>query len=121
MKRKMNKTIENEHRNECMEYNETDNECESNKSCDIYKCTLDSSEFNTHEYFSHVLQADSFTVLTTCKSKVESMQKLLSLIQSSSDIDALTTVKEHVQSGISIKTYLFRKQRKFQAYNKCHT
>ena len=96
-------TIENKHRNESMEYNETDNECESNKSCDIYKGTVDSSEFNTHEYFSHVLQADSFTDLTACKSKVENMmQKLLSLIQSSSDIDALTTVKEHIQSGIAV-------------------
>ena len=34
----------------------TDNDCESNKSCNIYKRTVDSSEFNTHEYFSHVLQ-----------------------------------------------------------------
>ena len=61
-----------------MEYNETDNECKSNKSCDIYKCTVNSSEFDTHEYFCQVLQGDSFTDLTT---------------------------------------YLFQKQRKFQAYN----
>ena len=68
--------LENEHRNESMEYNEIDNECESNKSCDIYKCTVDSSEFNTCEYFSHVLQADSFTDPSACKSKVENMMNL---------------------------------------------
>ena len=69
-------TIENEHRNESMKYNETYNECESNKSCDIYSAQhSDSSEFKTHEYFSHVLQADSFTDLTACKSKVENIMK----------------------------------------------
>ena len=54
---------------------------ESTKRCDNNKYTVDSNEFNTHEYFSHVLQVDSFTDLTACKSKVENMmQTLLSLI-----------------------------------------
>ena len=40
-------------------------------TCDNNKCTVDGNDFNTHEYFSHVLQVDSFTDLTACKSKVD--------------------------------------------------
>ena len=39
------------------------------KRCDNNKWTLDRSEFNAYQYFSHVLQSDSFSDLTTCKSK----------------------------------------------------
>ena len=60
-------------------------------------------EFNTQEYFSHVLQADLITDLTTCKSNVEDLtHKIQFLVQLCNDIDILTTVKQHFQSPISV-------------------
>ena len=44
-------------------------------------------EFNTQEYFSHVLQADLITDLTTCKSNVEDLtHKIQFLVQLLSNI-----------------------------------
>ena len=77
------------------------------------KWIVHSNNFNIYEYFSHVLQTDSFIDLITCKSK-NIMYKIISLIQSNNDIDVLTTIKEYIQSSISVlelkHTYYLNKE-----------
>ena len=50
-----------------------------------------------------MLQADLITDLTTCKSNVEDLtHKIQCLVQPCNDIDTLTTVKQYLQSAISV-------------------
>ena len=75
------------------------NDCESEPEKEVHNDhdLMKPLEFNTQEYFSHVLQGDLITDLTTCKSNVEDLtHKIQSLVQSCNDIDTLTTVKQHL-------------------------
>ena len=81
------------------------NDCESEPEKEVHNNhdQMKPLEFNTQEYFSHVLQADLITDLTTCKSNVEDLtHKIQSLVQPCNDINTLTTVKQHLQSAISV-------------------
>ena len=58
--------------------------------------------FNTTEYFSNLLVQDTAGNLASLKSDTEDLtHRLLSLIQSSNDADAMVTVKHHLKSSIS--------------------
>ena len=58
---------------------------------------------NTTEYLSNLLRQDTVGNLATLKSDTEDLtHRLLSLIHTSSDADAMVTVKHHLKSSISI-------------------
>ena len=60
-------------------------------------------KFNTTEYFSDLLKQDTAGNVATLKSDAEDLtHRLLSLIQTSNDADAMVTVKRHLNSSISI-------------------
>ena len=60
-------------------------------------------QFNTCEYFSHILHTDPINDVSWLKSAVENItHKVLSFIQLCNDIDTLNTVKSHLQSAVSV-------------------
>ena len=89
-----------------MKKNSDNDSLESNISFEHHS-THDSSgnqeNINTTEYLSNLLRQDTVGNLATLKSDTEDLtHRLLSLIQTSSDADAMITAKHHLKSSISI-------------------
>ena len=68
-----------------------------------HDCYGSQENFNATEYFNDLLRQDTAGNLATLKSDTEDLtHRLLSLIQTSNDADAMATVKHHLKSSISI-------------------
>ena len=96
---------------------------EGNDNNDDYELTINDddhqlTEFNSHGYFLHVLQPDPIADLSASKRDVEDKtHKIMALIQHTSDLDTLQTIKTHLQSAISIleakKEYVYDDKENF--------
>ena len=96
---------------------------EGNDNNDDYELMINDgddqlTEFNSHGYFLDVLQPDPIADLSASKRDVEDKtHKIMALIQHTSDLDTLQTVKTHLQSAISIleakKEYVYDDKEKF--------
>ena len=114
---KMNKALEDQKDDDMSEYNsqsddkETESECEDKNESGMEIPSMETddqaetpqTQFNTCEYFSHILHTDPINDVSRLKSDVENItHKMLSFIQPCNDVDTLKTVKSHLQSAVSV-------------------
>jgi hypothetical protein len=70
---------------------------------DMEDPTNDTPQFNTTEYFSKILATDSISDNSQPRLQTEDLaHSLIPPIQSCTDKDVLTTVREHLQSAITV-------------------
>ena len=86
------------------EMNEVGNQMDSGSMKNTETMSSDTMpDFNTHQYFTHVLQVNQTTNLIRTKRNVEDLaQHLISLTRLCNDVDVLKTAKGLIQSAISV-------------------